>query len=180
MLSRNLNACPFRFNGLSVDTLLLSVVSFELRRLGVRHVRYLDDFLYIGRSERDKQRMMQVAAITLARFGLVVNQAKTVAPIQDIIFLGVSLDSRACCLYVTADRVLEVKQLCALTASRRSVTSRDLQRLVGKMSFCATVLPGARPFLRRLIYALNNVSRHSSYPHDWSYEGRFIILSEVL
>src|SRR5256885_3482609 len=29
-------------------TLLLDVVSYELRRRGVKHVRYLDDFLYIG------------------------------------------------------------------------------------------------------------------------------------
>ena len=31
--------------------------------------------------------------------------------------------------------------------------------------FCATVLPGARPVLRRLIDALNNVSRHSHHIH---------------
>lgn len=95
-----------------VCELLLSVVSFELRRLGVRHVRYLDDFLYIGGSAAALARAMSRAAVTLARFGLVVNPSKTVSPTQDITFLGVGIDSRVCCLYVTPERVQEMKQLC--------------------------------------------------------------------
>ena len=155
--------------GLSIAPLgctqLLNVVSFELRRAGVRHVRYLDDFLYIAKSARALAVAMQRAAVVLARFGLVVNPSKTVGPTQDVVFLGVGMDSRSCTLYVTSERVAEVKQLCSAVARRRSVTARELQSLVGKMSFCATVLPGARPFCRHLITAVNGVSRHSHHIH---------------
>ena len=75
------------------------------------------------------------------------------------------MDSRSCCLYVTAERVAEVKGLCFDVAARRSVTKRELQRLVGKMQFCAGVLPGARPFVRALIDALCGVQRNSHHIH---------------
>ena len=45
------------------------------------------------------------------------------------------------------------------------MTKRELQRLVGKMQFCANVLPGARPFVRALIDAVVGVTRNAHHIH---------------
>lgn len=159
-------------------TQLLSVVAYQLRKQGIALVRYLDDFLLISATRAEAERDLLIAQRVFRWFGLVVNPDKTEGPAQSLSFLGVQIDSVKQTLCVTEERMHELQQLLSdfLVTSRRTASAHALMSLVGKLSFAAACLPGARPFMRRVLdlvphgrpkYKLVNLS--SSFRADLLY-----------
>jgi hypothetical protein len=138
-----------------VCTQLLSVVSFALSSLSITHTRYLDDFLLIAAPKLRMQHDLSTAQQEIARFGLVINREKTEGPLQRITFLGVELDSTTQTLACPPSRITELTDLLMALRHRCFLTRKQLQSLIGKLSFAALVLPGARPFMRRMLDTLN-------------------------
>ena len=69
-------------------------------------------------------------------------------------FLGIQLDSVAMTLSCTPERVAELTSLLQSLRQQHRITRKHLESLIGKLSFAALVLPGARPFLRRMLDTL--------------------------
>ena len=68
-------------------------------------------------------------------------------------FLGIELDT------ITLDNVLKIKNSLSEMRVRRKITLRELQSLIGLLSFaCCFVQPG-RTFLRRLIYRTKGIQQ---------------------
>jgi hypothetical protein len=149
-----------------VVTSILEVIAFVLKRDGVKLVRYLDDFLYVG-TQAEVARAMRLASTVFAAAGLVLNLDKTVGPVKRIEFLGIVIDSVEETLSLSEERKEELSQLCAHFLTRRQARRREVQSLAGKLSFAATVLPGARPFCRRLFDATRATRRNNHFVHDW-------------
>ena len=138
-----------------VCTLLLSVPAFAMSKRGCKFVRYLDDFFFIASSREELSRMLKNAKEVFTSFGLIVNEDKTEGPVQSISFLGVqinSIEKTVCC---TPERVKELTTLLTSTLTKRIVRRRDAESIVGKLSFAAQVLPGARPFMRSMIDSIH-------------------------
>ena len=70
-----------------------------------------------------------------------------------MVFLGLHLDSVQQCSSVPADKKAEIKSIIGTLLPQETVNRHQLQSLVGKFSFVASVLPGARPFFRHLVDA---------------------------
>lgn len=135
-----------------ICTLLLSVVAFGLAQAGIDNlVRYLDDFLLIAHTHSALQHRLDTAISLMSAYGLVVNPDKTEGPAQRIAFLGIQLDSVNQTLACTPERVKELLQLLAQAAASRTIKLSSLATLIGKLQFAASVLPGARPFVRRML-----------------------------
>ena len=140
----------------------LSVLDWVLESRGVKHVRFCDDFLFIGDSRDEVRRAMAIARAVLTAHGLVINEAKTEGPSQSIIFLGLGLDSVSQVTFVPSDKIADIKSLIGKALSSTTITRRSLQSLTGKFSFVAAALPGSRPFFRHLIDAAKGLaSKHS-------------------
>ena len=141
----------------------LRCIDFALAAEGLHHVRYCDDFLFVGSTPTEVRRALAVTRRVLQTHGLVINEAKTTpVPAQSIEFLGIGLDSRTQSLFVPPDKLADLNALISDMLTRTQTTRRHLQRLVGKFAFASTVLPGARPFYRQLIDA----TRDLSSPHS--------------
>jgi len=145
-----------------VCTLLLSVPAWEMERRGCRFIRYLDDFLFVASSAETLSYMLTTAQEVFASFGLLVNPEKTEGPVQRISFLGIQIDSVEQSTSCTPERVHELLQLLASLSSKSLVRRKDLESLVGKLSFAAQVLPGARPFMRHMLDAVHSCSKRST------------------
>jgi hypothetical protein len=157
---------PFGLNTAPrVCTQLLSVVNFALARAGIRDIRYLDDFFLIGNSYSSMQRDLSLAQSIISQFGLIVNPDKTEGPSQRLSFLGIQLDSVNQTLSCTPARVAELTSLLRSLRRERVITRRHAESLIGKLSFAAQVLPGARPFMRRMLDTVRACrSRRPSHP----------------
>ena len=153
-----------------VCTQLLSVVAYKLSVSGIqRFVRYLDDFLFIAGTRESMFAILQRAQQLFSSFGLVVNTDKTEGPLQQISFLGIQLDSVAQTLSCTPARLTELHSLLAQALSEPKVRLSFLASLIGKLQFAASVLPGARPFVRRMLDLQQRHNQrvsaaHSSHP----------------
>ena len=147
-----------------VCTQLLSVVNFALAELGIRDIRYLDDFFLIAPTEENMTRHLLLAQSAIRQFGLVVNPDKTDGPAQSLSFLGIQLDSVSQTVSCTPARVEELTALLRSLLRQRVITRGHAESLIGKLSFAAQFLPGARPFLRRMLDALHRCKsrRHST------------------
>jgi hypothetical protein len=145
-----------------ICTQLLGVVAAKLHSYQVVLVRYLDDFLLISPTFARAERDLLVAQHVFRWFGLVVNPAKTEGPAQTMSFLGVQIDSVQQTLRVTEDRMAELRTLLSEFRLRhqRTASGQALMSLVGKLSFAAACLPGARPFMRRLLDMVPHGSPH--------------------
>jgi hypothetical protein len=140
----------------------LEVIDFELERLGIKHVRMTDDFLFIGHSPKAVQQAMNIARRVLLEHGLEINETKTEGPTQKLTFLGLGLDSVTQTVFVPKDKLSDLFSIIGTVRGKDTVTRYQMQSLVGKFSFVATALPGARPFFRHLIDASSGLaSRHS-------------------
>ncbi len=130
---------------------LLDVVSSAMADAGIAHVRYLDDFLVVGTTSSRAWASAHLAARILIRFGLALSPGKVEGPARRLEFLGIVIDTEQEVLAISAERQEELSQLLNSFHHRKSSSVRRLQSLLGKLSFASTVLPGARPFLRRII-----------------------------
>ena len=135
----------------------LHVIDFAIRARGVRHIRYVDDFLFLGETREEILHAFRVAREVIAAHGLRINEAKTEGPTQRVVFLGLGLDSVLQECFVPQDKRTECIGLLKSSrkaTSKGSVLNRQaVQSLVGKLSFVSAVLPGSRPFFRKLIDA---------------------------
>jgi Reverse transcriptase (RNA-dependent DNA polymerase) len=136
-----------------ICTLLLSVVAYRLKQhlTETALIRYLDDFLFITLSRQYMSIVLTSAQQIISDFGLVVNPDKTEGPAQQLSFLGIQLDSVTQTLSCTNERIAELQQLLTDAVSLPKLKLSALASLIGKLGFAATVLPGARPFLRRML-----------------------------
>ena len=142
----------------------LRCIDFALKRAGLSHVRYCDDFLFVAPTAEALRAALGVAQHVLQKHGLVVNHDKTEGPSQSITFLGLGIDSVNQVTFVPDDKVGELLQLAGDMYNRTHTKLRHLQSLIGKFSFAAAVLPGARPFFRRLIDATRGQHKFASIP----------------
>jgi hypothetical protein len=130
---------------------LLDIVSAHLTDLGIPHVRYLDDFWVVGTTSARAWACAYKAAQIILDAGLSLSLPKVEGPAQSLEFLGIVVNSATKTLSISPARQAELLSLLE-SFSRRKVSSLTrLQSLLGKLQFAATVLPGARPFLRRII-----------------------------
>ena len=134
-----------------VATLLLDVVSAAVTDAGVPHVRYLDDSFLVATSAERSWACAYTAATVLVEFGLALSLPKFEGPLQRIEFLGIIVDSIKETLEISEERKLELLGLLQAFGKRQTASVQRLQSLLGKLAFAATVLPGAKPFLRRVI-----------------------------
>ncbi|KAK3244479.1 hypothetical protein CYMTET_45906 [Cymbomonas tetramitiformis] len=125
-----------------------------LQRTGIPGVVvYLDDFLLVADTEADCQRGFKYLLELVEYLGFEGAPEKVEAPRQDIIFLGVHLQSNQFGLGVVSmsideDRVQRVASACRAMAALPKVRVKDAERIVGQLMFCARVVYGAKMFLR--------------------------------
>ena len=132
-------------------TLALDVVSSALFEAGIAHTRYLDDFWIVASTAKRAWLSAHRAANILIEFGLAISPSKVEGPAQSLEYLGIVFDSTQRTLRISSQRLSDLRSELRATRTLQRLTVTQIQSLVGKLNFAASVLPGARPFLRRLI-----------------------------
>ncbi|XP_069138816.1 uncharacterized protein [Argopecten irradians] len=141
-----------------LSTALQWSMSNHFQAAGVVHV--LDDFLFAGPPDSDKCKNDLVSFLALCqRVGIPIKHTKTVQPTTVITFLGVEIDTVQMEARLPPDKVEKINSLLSAFGSRKKVTLKELQSLIGLLNFaCCVVLPG-RPFLRRLINLTKGITK---------------------
>lgn len=136
-----------------------SLTEWILRRAGVAFlVHYVDDFLVGGKPGTD-QCAAAVATIVreFARLHIPISLSKFEAeatPDTIARFLGILIDTVRMEARLDPERLATIRASLKEWLNRKSCTAKELQSLIGVLSFAAKVVQAGRTFLRRMITTL--------------------------
>ena len=158
---------------------------FGARSSAAIHGRYSQLFEWVLREEFDISNTLHFAddhlvvcppdmsecVKTMERFdkaadelGIVFNPKKNVGPATKLVFLGIELDSELMVARVPHDKLVKAFALLHDFATKRKCRVRELQSLIGFLSFLCAVVTAGRTFLARML-ALIAGRRHEHRVH---------------
>ena len=121
------------------------------KKFGINNVvKILDDFLFIEDTKKKCQKDLDTFLSLCAELGVPLAPHKTVGPCNDIVFLGIGLDSKQMMAYLPKDKLQNYESEISLFLSKSKVTLRDFQSLCGKLQFATSVIRCGKAFLRRM------------------------------
>jgi hypothetical protein len=153
---RKYRRCPF---GFKLTPAFASAVSSEiceiLRHRGVEKCSvFVDDIIIIGDNKQACEAALQTALRTCRELGFPVAPGKVVHPTQRADYLGVEIDTVTGELRISTERQQQLLQKVQSALKAGRLHKKETQRLLGKLNWCASVMPGARAYMRRLWYYL--------------------------
>ena len=117
-------------------------------------IHYMDDFFFCG-SEGGSisacKHLVGCFETICAHFGIPLSKDKSVGPVTVIEFLGLEIDSVKQQVRVPERKLGPIKEKLKNALKAHKISLRDLQSLVGSLSFICRAVPPGRAFLRRLI-----------------------------
>ena len=133
------------------STFIEWVVKREMGTEGVSH--YCDDFLFIGLKEghRSCQRVVNQFERVCEELGVPLAHDKSVGPTDRITYLGLEIDSANQVISIPDDKLGAIVGKVDRALGNTRLNLKELQSLIGSLSFvCKAISPG-RAFVRRLI-----------------------------
>ncbi len=120
-----------------------------------RIIYYVDDILCCGEADESNplscKRLVECLEKVCAKLDVPLAPEKLVGPTTKLIFLGLEIDSVKQLVTVPLEKLGPIRNKIINALAAEKLTRKELQSLVGSLSFiCRAVTPG-RPFLRRLI-----------------------------
>ena len=152
-----LSHAPSIFNKLS------RAVTRIMQSFGHKIISYLDDFLVIADTREQCLKAQQDLISLLHNLGFEVKWEKVISPSQRVQFLGLIIDSVQQRIELPNDKLLKLASLAESFSQRRTVKRRELEVLVGHMTFASKAIYGARTFSRLFIDAINSVVSQSHF-----------------
>ena len=132
---------------------IMAAVATILRKHGIPVVFLTDDLFICGDSEEECQRNLNMALKILRELGLKLQQEKVTSPSQRMEFLGIVIDSIACQLSISEEKLAHYGRAVdrAIVAARLGkLTVKEVDSLLGKLSWYCEVLVAGRARLCRI------------------------------
>lgn len=127
-------------------------------------VHYLDDFLFAGPANTLVcKNLMQIFDITCETLGVPLSEEKTEGPTTCLTFLGLGINTITQTIFVPKDKVDALKAQLQNVASRRKITLKEMQSLVGSLAFISKAIPAGRAFCRRFYDSLSQGYKQHHY-----------------
>ena len=119
----------------------------------------MDDFIFLSQSEAECRSYLHTFQTVADFVGIPVKHSKTTHPATCVTVHGIEVDTIMMQARLPHDKLDNAVALLRSFSRRKKVTLRQLQSLIGVLSFaCKVIVPG-RPFLRRLINLTMGVNK---------------------
>ena len=115
----------------------------------VSHI--IDDFIFVGKPHSQECKQALDSFLSLAsNIGVPIKHEKTEQPATSMVVHGIQLDTTTLTASLPQDKVTNLRQLLSSSMSKKKVTLRALQSILGHLNFACKVIKPGRCFLRRL------------------------------
>jgi hypothetical protein len=126
-------------------------------------IHYLDDFLVFGPPSTTIAAASRVVVEhVFNNLNVPIAHHKTEGPSTCLTFLGIQIDTMLLQLSIPADKVKRLQELLRRWSSKKVSTRKELESLLGHLSYAATVIRPGRMFLRNL-FALLSRLKHPTH-----------------
>ena len=117
-------------------------------------MHFADDFLFcagVGSKSLSCQHLVSIFEDVCAKLGVPLAKEKSVGPTTEIVYLGLKIDSVKQTVSIPEEKVQAIIAKVENASKAQSLTLKEIQSLIGSLSFvCKAIAPG-RPFIRRMI-----------------------------
>lgn len=125
---------------------------------------YLDDFIFMGRAHTTACYDLLDRFTSLCdELGVPLAHEKQEGPTTTLTYLGLVIDTEKMEVRVPQDKVQKALRSLKNLLSRRKVTLKELQSIIGSLSFLSRAIRPGRTFLQRLIALTRKVRRPHHY-----------------
>lgn len=121
-----------------------------LNMIGIRCFLYVDDTFVVGATAAACEEAMDTAAMVFTWLGLRVAAAKRSGPARALKFLGLHFDLNKRTISIGAERRAHVAEDLQRCLDSGRILTDELESLIGRLTFCATVMTGGQTFCHRL------------------------------
>jgi len=123
-----LSTAPYTFTKLTKPAIRF------LRQVGIQIIVYLDDMLLVAQSEGQLCQDLSTTLWLLTALGFIVNLTKSVlTPAKQLEFLGFLIDTQSMTIVLPPAKVTDLQREAAKLLELRTVSTKSLARLVGKL-----------------------------------------------
>ena len=146
-------------NSCAIWTKISRVCTRMWRERGWTCLGYIDDFLFVAKSEKEAWVMLHQVLRDLEWLGLAPSYKKTIVPTKRLKFLGVLIDSDLLRFFVTGEKCEKLKELARAVQAMDVASMRELASVAGKVISMSIAIPAAR-LLTRECYNLIRPKDH--------------------
>ena len=125
---------------------ITSGISYICSRRGFDVLNYLDDFQGVELPYKAATAFCSLQSL-LVELGVEESKSKACPPTTRATCLGVEFDTLAMTKPVHPERLLEIQELLRTWSHKTKATKRELQSLLGKLSFVSKCVKNSRIFL---------------------------------
>ena len=130
-----------------------SIIPFIMQQRGYSIVNYIDDLGGADSPNKAMQAFNELGKL-LKEIGILESEAKATPPSTKMLFLGILLDSVKQTVSIDVDRLKEIRNLTKSWLGKSSASLKELQSLIGVLSFAASCVREGRLFFSRLLILL--------------------------
>jgi hypothetical protein len=123
-------------------------------------LHYLDDFLFGGEANTSTcKETLDTFRDICSVWGVPLAEDKTVEPVEVLTFLDIEFDTIRMELRLPNEKLFAINHILTVFMHSKKITLRQLQSLIGLLSFACQVVAPGRDFCRRLIDATCSVKK---------------------
>ena len=138
---------------------ITSGISYVCSQQGFDVLNYLDDFQGVEVPDNAATAFCFLQSL-LIELGVEESKSKACPPTTRATCLGVEFDTLAMTKSIHPNRLIEIQELLRQWSSKTKATKRELQSLLGKLSFVSKCVQNSRIFLKRIIDLLKQLKRN--------------------
>jgi hypothetical protein len=133
------------------DMLSEAIVWIAEHNYGIEKMLHLlDDFFVVDVTKEDGQRTKALISLLFNRIKVPLSTQKTIGPVQEIDYLGITLDSRRMEARLPPEKIARISEMIKTLLNRRKCKKRELLSVLGHISFASRVILPGRSFVHYL------------------------------
>jgi hypothetical protein len=136
-------------------------------------IHYVDDFVNVTKTEQLGQHGLAFICKTFDKLGLPIAPDKLEQPQTRVIFLGIIIDTEQMTLSLDETRLGEIKSMLVDWQSKTHASKRELQTIIGILSFASKAVVSGRSFLRRMIDAMKAIPDSGKMDQEYPLKEQF-------
>ena len=144
---------------------MTDVIRHIMQSKNVRVFNYIDDVICVHERQNAHQEFDTLYSL-FEFLGLPINPKKVVPPTSALICMGIHVDVASGMVTIPHEKCLQILDACRHYTTKKQITRKQLQSLLGKLIYLHRCVPASRIFVNRLLNTLHQCPHRVTVSED--------------